>query len=222
MPNLHLLNADKESCAPNSYLSSAEREFAAPNLHLLSAGKESCAPNSYLLSAGREFGVPNSYLLNAGKESCAPNSCLSSAGKEFVAPNSCLSVAGKEFGTPNSCLLSAGKKFVVQNLCLSDDKSLSATALRGLGAAAPSGAGEGGWFGGRKPPLPSRGDSSLQDVLSASKRKIILPCTEKAAVARRRMPAPCAGARRMYMREKSPSARRAATGAALRARLVTL
>ncbi|MDE5614578.1 MAG: hypothetical protein K2I74_08045, partial [Treponemataceae bacterium] len=63
----------------------------------------------------------------------------SNADKEFVAPNLCLSSADKEFVVPNTYLSLAGKKFVVQNLCLSDDKSLSATALRGLGAAAPSG-----------------------------------------------------------------------------------
>ena len=34
--------------------------------------------------------------------------------------------------------------------------------MQGLGAAAPSGAGESGWLGGRKPPLPSRGVVSLQ------------------------------------------------------------
>ena len=45
------------------------------------------------------------------------------------------------------------------------------SAKRGLGAAAPSGAGESGWFGGRKPPLPSRGVVSPQDVPPASKRK---------------------------------------------------
>ena len=39
------------------------------------------------------------------------------------------------------------------------------TKMQGLGAAAPSGAGESGWFGGRKPPLPSRGVVSLQILL---------------------------------------------------------
>ena len=33
---------------------------------------------------------------------------------------------------------------------------------RALGAVVPSGAGESGWLGGRKPPLPSRGVVSLQ------------------------------------------------------------
>ena len=38
----------------------------------------------------------------------------------------------------------------------------SAKAKQVLRAAALSGAGERGWFGGRKPPLPSRGVVSLQ------------------------------------------------------------
>ena len=144
-----LLNAEKESCAPNSHLSVAGKEFGAQN--------------SYLSSAEREFVAPNSYLSNADKEFCAPNLYLLSAEKEFVAPNSYLSNAGKEFVAPNSCLLTAERKFCAPNAHLSGYESPSATALRGLGAAAPSGAGEGGRFGGRKPPLPSRGGSSLQE-----------------------------------------------------------
>ena len=42
-------------------------------------------------------------------------------------------------------------------------QSASAASTQGLGAAAPSGAGESGWFGGRKPPLSSRGVVSLQN-----------------------------------------------------------
>ena len=144
-----LLNAEKESCAPNSHLSVAGKEFGAQN--------------SYLSSAEREFVAPNSYLSNADKEFCAPNLYLLSAEKEFVAPNSYLSNAGKEFVAPNSCLLTAERKFCAPNAHLSGYESPSATALRGLGAAAPSGAGEGGRFGVRKTPLPSRGGSSLQE-----------------------------------------------------------
>lgn len=39
----------------------------------------------------------------------------------------------------------------------------SSQNMRGLGAAALSGAGEGGWLGGRNPPLPSRGGLSIQN-----------------------------------------------------------
>ena len=57
------------------------------------------------------------------------------------------------------------------SFALQNSLSRAQALRRGLGTAAPSGAGEGGWFGGRKPPLPSRGGSSLQDVLTASKRE---------------------------------------------------
>ncbi len=63
---------------------------------------------------------------------------------------------------PNSCFSDTIRlSEALYGILLSVERVLI-VILRGLGAAAPSGAGESGWFGGRKPPLPSRGGSSLQ------------------------------------------------------------
>ena len=118
-----------------------------------------------------EFGVQDAAAQTCTDEFGAQNAVAQPCMNEFGAQNAAAQPCMNEFGAPNAYLSAAERKYVVPNAHLSGDESLSATTLRGLGAAAPSGAGESGWFGGRKPPLPSRGVVSLQDVPPASKRE---------------------------------------------------
>ena len=169
-----------------------------------------------------EFGTQNAIAHSCTDEFGTRDVIMQTRMDEFGAQNATAQPCMDKFGAPNAYLSAAERKFVVPNAHLSSDESLSATTLRGLGAAAPSGAGESGWFGGRKPPLPSRGVVSLQKVPPASKRKNSVPCAGKESAARRRMSTADAGAWGMYVRGKRPTAYRAAIRAVLRERPAAL